>query len=289
MIFQRRLLSIRQKTVGLAAGTARALVPTEGLNAAKYFYPSHRLAQMYPEFLESEFITHYSTPWPKRSFVRNAVSVQEKYHKNSNLVTKIMSRVVAVMISTFIQVPPAFQRLVMEVFSTGGFGYIIKLHVDLYNIYPPLVIAPTFVVGLIVHFLLQSGKASKKLSMSAVYPINTNPLDEVSMGHASQLGPEREESRNDAALHHSSPLLTSKDHILTPQIRPLIHAPGESNIILEDSPEEESILHSNSSCHEPADSSRDREIGAGNNQDRVVWLSESSCSGSCDEDSRSNR
>jgi hypothetical protein len=77
---------------------------------------------MYPAFLESEFILQYSTPWPKRSFVKNAVSVKDKYHKNSNLVTKIISRVVVVVISTFVQVPPALQRLLIEVLATGGFG-----------------------------------------------------------------------------------------------------------------------------------------------------------------------
>jgi hypothetical protein len=77
LIFQRRLLTIRQKTVGLAAVSARALVPTEGLNAAKYFYSSHRLAQMYPEFLDSEFILHYSTPLAKE-IVRHGFGLCER-------------------------------------------------------------------------------------------------------------------------------------------------------------------------------------------------------------------
>jgi hypothetical protein len=88
-----------------------------------------------------------------------SASVKDKYHKNSNLVNKIMSRVVAVMISTFIQAPPALQRLLVEVLSTGGFGCIMTPDVDLYHISPPLVMAPAFVAGLVVPFLLQSGKA----------------------------------------------------------------------------------------------------------------------------------
>jgi hypothetical protein len=49
--------------------------------------------------------------------------------------------------------------------TTAVTGYMILMHMQLYQIYPVLIAIPTIVVACIVHFFVQSGKASSKVAL----------------------------------------------------------------------------------------------------------------------------
>lgn len=61
-------------------------------------------------------------------------------------------------------VPLAIQDLIMQTVSTIVLGYTLLLHIQLYYIYPVLVVVPLLMVGAVVHFVIQSGRGQQKVS-----------------------------------------------------------------------------------------------------------------------------
>jgi hypothetical protein len=152
-------------------------------NAAEYLYPSHRIASLYSHFQESQLILQYHTIWPKRSFQRGDTggngsgggggrghkSIKKKYDKRFEFLTKTVTRVGIFSLTSVIRLPPSFQDLGIQVFLFTSFGYLLKLHLQLFEIHPSLVLFPFLCVGIVLYVMLSVGKKPRLLSET--YPL----------------------------------------------------------------------------------------------------------------------
>ncbi len=134
----------------------------EDFNAAEYLFLSYRLAELYPELKVSKIIKHFHTPWPKQSY-HHAIDVTKNYDKKFSALNKSFSMVIMFFLSSLISVPVSIQDMVIQMATTTTAGYTVLLHIQLYTIYPVLVIIPTIFIGVIVHFVLQANKAQQEL------------------------------------------------------------------------------------------------------------------------------
>jgi hypothetical protein len=140
-------------------------------NAAKFLFPSSRLARMYPGLKESYIVAKFSTHWPRRSLKTNQKSVTKSYNNKLTFITQACSRVLLFSISSLIQLPEPLQDIFIQLVSTSGFGYIIVLLVNLWRTSPFLVAVPIVFLGLIIHFVTASSKSSSFLPLSKVQPV----------------------------------------------------------------------------------------------------------------------
>ena len=132
-------------------------------NAAKYFFPSYKLALLLPSLPESKAILQYSTPYPKNALTKISKSVQKNYDMRFNFVSMLISRVLVFTITSMVSLPEPIQNMLLELVSSSGFGYVVILHIQLFRIHPVLAFFPVITVAIIVHFMTISGRATTRL------------------------------------------------------------------------------------------------------------------------------
>jgi hypothetical protein len=163
---------VRGATGGRAeGGVGQAMVRYDprSFNAAEFLYASHRMAQLFPQYPESELILQYKTLWPKKSFKHGEKSVKKKYDKRFEFITKTFARVGIFAVTSVIQLPPALQDMGIQMILITAVGYVVRLHLRLFEINPVLVLFPSLLFGLVVYLFVVSGKRIR-----AVY--QTHPL-----------------------------------------------------------------------------------------------------------------
>ena len=133
-------------------------------NAAEYLFLSTRLALELPDLKEAQMIAHYRTPWPKQSY-QHETNVSKAYSRKFAALFRSFTIVLIFVITTFLSIPPTAQDIVLQMVSTVLVGYVALLHLELYFIYPILVVLPLLVVAMIVHFLVQSSRGRERLRL----------------------------------------------------------------------------------------------------------------------------
>jgi len=149
----------------------------ENFNAAKYLFISTGLSKLFPDVKESKIIAQFSTPWPKQSYCR-VKDVSKQYSKKFSALTRSASILIIFFAGQFLNMPSGFQDVIIHVSSTTAVGYVILLHIQLYQLFPALVILPVCIIGIIVHFIITSGKADAKLRLAKLFPVNTTNKDD---------------------------------------------------------------------------------------------------------------
>ncbi|RYH16321.1 hypothetical protein EON65_30275 [archaeon] len=124
-------------------------------NAAEYLFVSYRLAQAFPHLRTAKIIAHYQTVWPRQSY-QHVVDVSKSYDRKFTALTRSASMVALFFVSNLLTVPITIQDMVLQILTTVVTGYTFLIHVQLFAIYPVLVIVPTLCIAVVVHFLLQS-------------------------------------------------------------------------------------------------------------------------------------
>jgi hypothetical protein len=158
-----------------ATGDMAALVTSaegaEGVsfNAANYLFVSTRLAREFPELKESKIILQFSTPWPRQSYL-HIQNVSKKYSKKFSALTRSASILLIFFVGNFLSVPPSVQDMVVQMTSTTAIGYIVLVHVQLYEIFPALVILPALLLAGLAHFAVQSSKSDAKIKLARLFP-----------------------------------------------------------------------------------------------------------------------
>jgi hypothetical protein len=142
-------------------------------NAANYFFISTGLSKLYPDLRESRIIAQFTTPWPKQSYCR-VTDVSKQYSKKFSALTRSASVIIIFLMGHFVSMPSGVQDLFIHVANTGAIGYIVLLHLQLYQLFPILVILPACIIGIIIHFIIVSGKADAKLRLAKLFPIPSN-------------------------------------------------------------------------------------------------------------------
>lgn len=138
-------------------------------NAAKYLFVSTRVAAVFPDLREAAIIAQFSTPWPRQSYQR-VVDVAKTYNRKYTAVMRSLTIVIAFFLTNLLNIPPTLQDMVIQMVTTTSVGYTILLHINLFNIFPVLVIIPFLVLCVIVHFMIQAGKAQAKHQLAKLMP-----------------------------------------------------------------------------------------------------------------------
>lgn len=147
-------------------------------NAAEYMFASYRLAKLLPNIPMSEIIVSFRTVWPKRSYLHQ-VDNTKQYSGKFSAINKTISMVIVSLISTSTTLPPAIQDIITHVTSTTVMGYTVLVHLQLFHVFPVLVIIPTIIIGLCVHFLLRGMAARSRAEMSKLMPVTPKNKDRV--------------------------------------------------------------------------------------------------------------
>jgi hypothetical protein len=131
-------------------------------NAAKYLFLSYRMAKLYPELKVAKIISQFSTPWPKQSYHR-VVDVSKEYDGRFSAISRSVSMVAMFFLTNLLSVPLGMQDMIMQMVTTTAIGYTTLFHIQLYQIYPILVIIPALFIGGIIHFVVRSTRANGEL------------------------------------------------------------------------------------------------------------------------------
>lgn len=145
----------------------------EVFNAAKYLFVSTRLAKHYPMLKQSKIINQFSTPWPRQSY-HHVDNVSKQYDKKFAAFTKSASFLLMFFVGHFVSMPSCIQDIVIQISSTAAIGYVMLLHLQLYQIYPALVILPISIIAIVVHFIIESGKSDAKIRLAKLFPVNAS-------------------------------------------------------------------------------------------------------------------
>ncbi|RYH12616.1 hypothetical protein EON65_37755 [archaeon] len=123
-------------------------------NAAEYLFVSHRLASAFPKLKIAPIILAYHSVWPRQSY-QHIVNISESYSKRFSALSRSFSMVVFFFINNLLTVPMSIQDMIIQMTATAVTGYMFLVHIQLYSIYPILVIIPTITIGVILHFMMQ--------------------------------------------------------------------------------------------------------------------------------------
>jgi hypothetical protein len=132
-------------------------------NAAKYLFVSSRLASLFPEYQESKVISEFSTPWPKQNFKQEKANLSNNYNRSTAFIQASLSRVVLFFLAGLINLPSAAQDTLVEMSSVLGLGAIAVQFVKLYNTSPLLLLVPLVAMGILIHFMVFSGKKDSRI------------------------------------------------------------------------------------------------------------------------------
>eukprot|EP01039_Chlorochromonas_danica_P009601 gene9601-10612_t len=157
------------RSAGLYAADQAAPPSQSTFNAAEYLFVSYRLAKAMPKVKTAQIISRYSTVWPRQSY-QHVVDLSKSYDRKYAALTRSASLVVVFFLTNLLSVPLAVQDMVVHMASTAAIGYTFLVHIQLYTIYPVLVIIPTLFVGVVVHFLLRAAGRSGKSDLFQTLP-----------------------------------------------------------------------------------------------------------------------
>jgi hypothetical protein len=183
-IKQKLAESIRAFNDGVKSGVKDRTTTTEEgnvFNAAAYLFASTKLAQEWSELREAQIIALFRTPWPKQSYQREN-NVSQAYSKKYTALTRSASIIAIFFLTQLLQIPPNLQDMIVQVVTTTSVGYTVLLHIDLYRIFPLLAFLPVLLVLVVVHFLIQSGKANAKQELAHLFPVPVKPAEAIHKG-----------------------------------------------------------------------------------------------------------
>lgn len=173
---------------GAAAGL-RAAQEHEGssstmtFNAARYLYASYRLSCCFPVSRESQIVRLCSTQVPRQAhFLETEVkaapvevvadkAMQDHTWKNikfllASAFSSLYRNLLVPVLWAALWLPLSVQDSLLEWITVVLFGYILLLHIRLYEIYPLVAFLPAFVFMVLGHFYVVSGNAEVQVAIA---------------------------------------------------------------------------------------------------------------------------
>jgi hypothetical protein len=142
-------------------------------NAAKYFFVSHRIAQLYPDILECMIVSSFNcqSPIHRQDGVVSADPLVNDFYallflKIRNIVSAMLLR----LLSIFLKLPAICRQVLMEWVCTALIGYIAVISVRIFNIFPAYILIPFFCIALLLHYVIVRDMSEPILS--SVIPVN---------------------------------------------------------------------------------------------------------------------
>jgi predicted XRE-type DNA-binding protein len=129
-------------------------------NAARYLFLSYRLASIFPELKASQIVLQFSSPWPRQSY-QHIIDVKKKYDDRYTALSRSASIILIFFLTNLLSVPLAIQDMILSLIMAVTMGYTMLIHIQLYDIFPALVIIPTICFVGIVYLMNQGRKLRK--------------------------------------------------------------------------------------------------------------------------------
>ncbi|RYG70304.1 hypothetical protein EON64_00530 [archaeon] len=139
----------------------------EDFNSAEYLFVSYKLASQLPHLKTAEIIAHYETVWPRQSY-QHISDVSKNYNRRFTALTQSASMVLMFFITNLLSVPLTIQDMIMQMVTTAMTGYTILIHLQLFQIFPVLVIIPAMFLGVVLHFIFQSHRKAQQENLQAM-------------------------------------------------------------------------------------------------------------------------
>eukprot|EP01039_Chlorochromonas_danica_P010633 gene10633-11785_t len=147
-----------------SVGESEGIESEEKFNAASYLFVSHRLAQhCSKEVKVARVIAEYQTIWPRRSY-QHVEDVAKSYNRRFTALTRSISMVALFFLTNLLTVPLAIQDMAIHMVATVMTGYTFLIHLQLFAIFPVLVIVPSLFVGVVIHFIVKGYQKQKEES-----------------------------------------------------------------------------------------------------------------------------
>jgi hypothetical protein len=172
------LTKFRENYLKGCRGIKPVASPREEFNAAKYLFPSWRLASLFPELPESALILEYRTIWPKKSFQTQTAAVSREY--DQDIALGAMTQIIIFFLSSLLRFHTLVQDIIVQTVCNSGLGVVCLWMIRLYRINPFLGMVPVVGVAICLHFLLRASTPAKHLrertaaagaTVGAVHPI----------------------------------------------------------------------------------------------------------------------
>ncbi len=165
-------------------------------NVARYLFVSYRMATKYPDLKVSQIIRQFPTPWPRQSY-HHVTDVSKNYNRKFTAITRSVSLIVMFFLTNLLAVPLSIQDMVMQMAATIVTGYTVLIHIQLFKIFPVLVIVPTIFIAALLHFFIQSGKVNNKLQLAKMLKGESELANEGGKKKKHHKGNEAKENDND--------------------------------------------------------------------------------------------
>jgi hypothetical protein len=139
----------------------------EPFNAAKYLFLSYRLAETFPELKASQIILQFSTPWPRQSY-QHVNDIKQQYNDKYAALSRSVSILLIFFLTNLLSLPIALQDMIMHIVMAAVMGYTLLVHIQLYDIFPVLVVIPSVAIVSVAYgayrwFFSKSEKNKKKV------------------------------------------------------------------------------------------------------------------------------
>jgi hypothetical protein len=171
---------LKNKTAEHKADTGEKL-----FNSAEFFFASFKLAKFYMDLPVANIISKFSTPWPRQSY-HHVVDVSRRYDRRFSGLSNSAGIVLFFFIGSFLNIPLGVQDGVLHSLFTVAVGYLVLLHIQLYNIQPALAFIPLFTLCVVVHFVVLSYRKIRN-DVAAVTPITEDETGHNDNGRAKKL------------------------------------------------------------------------------------------------------
>jgi hypothetical protein len=132
-------------------------------NAARYLFPSWRVALLFPEVPESQFVLRFSTPWPKKRFGKEQGSVAKEYE--DDVLLSAASRILLYFLTSLLHYSSLVQDIIIQTVCNGVLGYLLVLLIQLWTARPWMAAVAVLGLFLCVYWLgrLSLDSLAKKL------------------------------------------------------------------------------------------------------------------------------
>jgi hypothetical protein len=151
MTFRERYLKVQDEEMGEGIQTVE--IHQNIFNAAKYLYPSWRVAFLSQEIPESGMILQYNTLWPMKRFGEKGAKVASEY--DQTVLLGSLSQIFLFFFGSLFHFHSLIQDIFIEVICTSGFGLLGVCFIRLFAVHPILPVTVSVLLMLGLSFLIR--------------------------------------------------------------------------------------------------------------------------------------
>jgi hypothetical protein len=148
----------------------------KSFNAAKFLFPSWRVASLFRRLPESVLILRFSTPWPKKKFGKIQAEVTSEYEQA--IILTALSRIALYFVGSLLRFHVLLQDVIVQTICNSGFGFLGVLLIRLYGIHPLLPGAAVVLLCLTLTCLLKMLSRSNNQMIEKLASVRPSQVQE---------------------------------------------------------------------------------------------------------------